>query len=134
MEALPIPTAKEQARRDQVMRLILQFIAESRVIKLPAFDRHASRPSDSFALVNIGLEPNDFSGQFGPYRYQFEGEEDLLHLIVTRNGEALTAEQGQAVASFVLRGMPPALIWLKPGEFSQHFYFGHDELIGTLQI
>jgi hypothetical protein len=25
--------------------------------------------------------------------------------------------------------VPSALVWLKPGEFSQHFYVGHDELL-----
>jgi len=32
----------------------------------------------------------------------------------------------------VLKGVPPALIWLKPGEMSVHFYVGHDDLIGAL--
>ena len=117
------------------MRLILDYISRNQTIRLPDFDPTLSRPSDKFALVSVGLEENAFSGSLGDYRYQFEGEEDLLHLIVTRaNQGELTVQEGQWVAGFVLRGVPPALIWLKPGEFSQHFYFGHDELAGQLEI
>ena len=128
-----VPTTAEQARRDEVMKRILDCIEANRTIRLPAFDRTLSRPSDQFALVSVGLEENDFSGSLGEYRYQFEGEEDLLHLIVThQKGERLTPESGQKVAGFVLNGLPTALIWLKPGQYSQHFYFGHDELVGNL--
>ncbi len=117
------------------MRLILDCVNQNQTIKLPKFDPTLSRPSDKFALVSIGLEDNDFCGPVGPYRYQFEGEEDLLHLIVTREDqEEISAQEGQSVAGFVLRGMPPGLIWLRPGEYSQHFYFGHDELISQLEI
>lgn len=126
------PTPEEQARRDEIARRVLRYIAEDRRIALPPFDRTTARPSDRFALVNVGLESNDFGGQIGAFRYQFEGEEDLLHLIVTAEGGSVSVAQGQAVASFVLRGVPPALIWLKPGELSQHFYVGHDDLVGSL--
>lgn len=102
---------------------------------LPAFDPALDRPSDQYALLSIGLEPNNFSGSLDVFRYQFEGEEDLLHLIVTRYDQRpFPAEEAQTVASFVLRGMPTALIWLRPGEFSHHFYFGHDDLVGNLII
>ncbi len=128
-----IPTADEQARRDEVMRRILDCIEINKTIKLPQFDPKLSRPSDHYALISVGLEANDFSGGIGDYRYQFEGEEDLLHLIVLhKQGERLCPEEGQRVASFVLNGLPSALIWLKPGQYSQHFYFGHDELVGKL--
>jgi hypothetical protein len=100
------------------------------MIKLPPFDPAIDRPSDRFALLSVGLEDNIFGGTVGPFRYQFEGEEDLLHLIVTRlDSEALSPSEGQAVASFLMPGVSPALIWLRPGEFSQHFYVGHDELV-----
>lgn len=128
-------TPEEKERRDAVMRRILDCVRENRRIALPPFDASLDRPSDRFALLSVGLEPNDFSGTLGRYRYQFEGEEDLLHLIVTEaTGGNLGPREGQAVAEFVLRGMPTALIWLRPGEFSQHFYFGHDELEANLQF
>lgn len=117
------------------MRRILECVETNETIRLPRFDPSLSRPSDRYALVSVGLEENDFSGGIGPYRYQFEGEEDLLHLIVTRfdQGE-ISTQEGQSVAGMVLRGVPPSLIWLRPGEYSQHFYFGHDELLRHLEI
>ena len=124
------PTAQEQQRRDDVMKRILDCIRTETRIKLPEFNPMLDRPTDQFALLSIGLEPNEFSGSVGGFRYQFEGEEDLLHLIVTADNQGeLKTEDSQAVAAFVLRGMPSALIWLKPGGFSTHFYFGHDELL-----
>jgi hypothetical protein len=127
---LPQPTESEQLRRDEVMARVLECIRSDQRIKLPVFNPDLDRPTDQFALLSIGLEPNDFSGSIGSFRYQFEGEEDLLHLIVTKaNQGPLETHDSQAVAAFVLRGMPTALIWLKPGEFSTHFYFGHDELL-----
>jgi len=132
----PLNTSPEEAaRRDRVMRQILTDIRDSRTIKLPVFDPSLSRPSDQYALTNIGAEPNDYSGRIGEYRYQFEGEEDLLHLIITRiDSASLTVEMAQKVAGLVLDGVPPALIWLRPGTYSQHFYFGHDDLIGNLVL
>ncbi len=128
-----LPTEPEQQRRDEVMKRILECIRTETRIKLPVFNPTLDRPTDQFALLSIGLEPNEFSGSVGSFRYQFEGEEDLLHLIVTEENQgALQTEDSQAVAAFVLRGMPTALIWLKPGEFSTHFYFGHDELLKNM--
>jgi hypothetical protein len=129
------PTSAETARRNEVVQRVLEFISANRVIKLPPLDPSLARPSDRFALVNIGAEPNEFSGDFGEYRYQFEGEEDLLHLIVTKaEGQEISVAEGQAVAAFLLDGVPPALVWLKPGGLSQHFYLGHDDLIGNVKL
>ena len=78
----------------------------------------------------MGFVPNAFGGSLGPFRYQFEGEDDLLHLIVARSdGGPLTAEEGRLVAGELLKGMSSSLVWLRPGEFSQHFYVGHDDLL-----
>lgn len=82
------------------------------------------------ALMRAGEEPNPYGGTIGEFRYQFEGEDDLLHLMVVRqNYEPLTPEEGQVVAAFLLPELLPALIWLKPGTLTQNFYFGHDELL-----
>ncbi len=116
------------------MSLILDCVNRNQTIRLPKFDPSLARPSDQFALASIGLEANEFSGGIANYRYQFEGEEDLLHLIITRDDQGLiSVEEGQSIAGFVLRGVPPSLIWLRPGEYSQHFYFGHDELLKHLE-
>jgi len=129
------PSPQEVQRRNQVVGTVVDFIRANQTIKLPEFNPETARPNDRFALINIGLEPNDFSGTLGDFRYQFEGEEDLLHLIVTKaEGLPVSAEEGQWVTGFVLQGVPPALIWLRPGQFSQHFYVGHDDLLGSLKL
>ncbi len=126
------PTASELSRRDAVMTAILAAIRENRTIKLPPFDASLSRPSDQVALQSIGLEPNAFSGTVGPFRYQFEGEEDLLHVIVVpQDSGPIRPEDARLVVEFLMPKLSPALIWLKPGEFTQHFYFGHDELLAV---
>jgi hypothetical protein len=124
------PTNAELAQRNAVMAKILECTRTETRIKLPEFDPARERPSDQFALINVGLEPNDFGGVLGTYRYQFEGEEDLLHLMITSvSEEPVSTAEAHQVASIVLHGVPSALVWLKPGEFSQHFYVGHDELL-----
>ena len=130
-----VPTPEERARRTEVMNRVLEFTRNNQTIKLPVFDPTLDRPTDQFALISIGLEPNQFSGTLDRYRYQFEGEEDLLHLIITDKDQGkVTTEEAHVVASFVLEGLPTAMIWLRPGEFSQHFYFGHDHLLTHLVI
>lgn len=124
------PTAPESARAVEVFEAILDCVRRDEAIKLPPFDASQSQPAEHVALQSVGIEPNPFGGRVGDYRYQFEGEEDLLHLIVTRNdGAELTPEEAQQVAGFLLPNVPPAVIWLKPGQFTQHFYVGHDELL-----
>ena len=124
-----IPTPAESARRDFVVGGLIQHTVDGTTIKLPPFDRNRSEGA-AFAMQTVGIEPNNFGGTVGDYRYQFEGEEDLLHLIVVRlDREKLSPEEGQAVGSFLLPHVPKAFIWLRPGEFSQHFYFGHDVLL-----
>ena len=124
------PTEAEYAQRNAVMAKILECTRTETRIKLPVFDPSRERPSDQFALINVGLEPNEFGGVLGDYRYQFEGEEDLLHLMITSVSSApVTTAEAHQVASIVLHGVPSALVWLKPGEYSQHFYVGHDELL-----
>lgn len=116
------PTTEECARRDRVIEAIREHIRNGQTIRLPAFDRAAPSPS---------LEPNEFDGTVGDFRYQFEGEEDLLHIIVVRSdGSPVAPEAGLAVARFLMPDIPPALVWLKPGEYSHHLYLGHDDLPG----
>ena len=127
------PDLQEQNRRNEVVARVLAAIRADQTIRLPEFDPASDRPSDEFALLSIGLEQNDYSGTVGGYRYQFEGEEDLLHLIVTRDNLAeLAAEEAQAVAGFIYPTVPPALMWFKPGKRSHHFYLGHDVLLEHL--
>lgn len=129
----PIPTPEEQTRRDQVIARILDDTRNLRTVFLPDFDPQLSRPSDEYAMATVGIEPNPYGGTFGPFRYQFEGEEDLLHLIVTRlDQSAFSPEEAQAVVSFLYPGVPTALMWFKSGTVSHHFYLGHDVLLEYL--
>lgn len=129
------PTHEESHRRREVLETILRYTRENQTIKLPDFDRASAEASETYALASVGIEPNDFGGTVGEYRYQFEGEEDLLHLMVTRlDAEKITAEEGQRVAEFLFQGVKPELAWFKPGQYSQHFYIGHDVLLSDLVI
>ena len=129
------PTKEESERRKEVLDAVLDHVRSGTVIRLPDYDPDASEPSERFAMQSVGIEPNAFGGTIGEYRYQFEGEDDLLHLFVTRScGHEISAEEGQSVVAFMLKGVPTALIWLKPGNYTQHFYLGHDELTDKLIV
>lgn len=122
-------TPEERAQRDRVMRAIVEAIREGVTIRLPEFDPDRS-VAGAVAMQTVGIEPNPFGGAVGEFRYQFEGEEDLLHLMVARRDLAPAAvEHAQAVAQFLMPDVPPALIWIRPGETTQHFYLGHDVLL-----
>ena len=123
------PNEEELGQRQRVIAAIRTSVESNTQIRLPAYDKDFSRPAIS-ALASVGVEPNPFGATVGLYRYQFEGEEDLLHVIVTRqDGTTISAEEGQSVAKFLLPTLPAGLIWIKPGEVSQHFYCGHDDLM-----
>lgn len=98
------PSTAEIAQRDAVVGRVRQSLADGSRIMLPA---------------------PEYGGEIGPFRYQFESEDDLLHLSVERmDGAELSPEDGQAVVRFLLPEVTPGMVWLKPGRFSQHFYFG----------
>lgn len=123
-------TEGELAQIREVRRAVRAAVVSGEVIRLPDFQPGASRPSDAFALQHIGSEPNPFGGVVGELRFQFEGEEDLLHLFVSRrDDEPLAMEAAQGLVSILVPEVPPGLMWCKPGEFSHHFYFGHDVLL-----
>lgn len=127
------PSHQEQNRRDEVIATILECIKSNQTIYLPDFDPTISRPSDQYALTSVGIEPNSYGGTIGEYRYQFEGEEDLLHLIIVRlDGELVEPSESQAVVSFLYPGVPTAMMWYKAGTVSHHFYLGHDVLLEYL--
>lgn len=128
------PSDNDRRRRIEVIQAMLEKIRDGVMIKLPDFDPAVSQPSEK-ALLSVSLIPNPYGGTVDQYRYQFEGEEDLLHLIITRIDEQpLTVEEAQQAAGFLLKGVSPALIWLKPGEYSQHFYFGHDDMAASIDL
>lgn len=124
------PSPEETQRRDAIMDALLRATEAGTTIKLPAYDPEVSIAAEEFAATTVGIEPNPYGGTVGDLRYQFEGEEDLLHLIVTRldNGP-IRVEEGQAMGDFLFTGVPKSLFWFRPGTVSQHFYIGHDHLL-----
>jgi hypothetical protein len=105
------PSPAEIERRDGILRAI-EYATKS--------------------AITIRLEPI-YAGTLGEYVYAFEGEEDLLHLIVRRGDDGpLTVAEGRAVADFALPRVDRGLVWFKPGRHSQHFYVGHDDLVSSL--
>lgn len=123
----------EQDVRDEVIGRILADVRAGQTIYLPDFDREVSRPSDEFAMLSVGVEANGYGGTVGDFRYQFEGEEDLLHLmVVRREGGEISPAEAQGVVDFLYPGVPPALMWFKAGTMSHHFYLGHDVLLEYL--
>jgi hypothetical protein len=126
----PAPAEREQIAA--VMAAVLSAIRADETIRLPLSDKSDMPDPSDIALLKVGAEPNPFGGSIGPYRYQFEGEDDLLHLFVVRlDASPLTPVEGQAVAALVLGDVPPGLVWFKPGRQTQHFYLGHDVLLGA---
>lgn len=122
-------TLLEGARREEVLARVVEFIRRNRPILLPGFDGRTMEAD--FALQS--LPENDFSGVVGDYRYQFEGEDDLLHVMIGRQDAGpLEVIEAQRVVAFLAPQVSPGVIWLKPGRYSHHFYLGHDELLEGL--
>lgn len=127
-------TDDDRQERSRVVRAVLDAVRENLTIHLPAWDRSEPREPSHFALQNVGIEANAFGANVGEYRYQFEGEDDLLHLFVARiDGGPADANLAREIGGWVLAGVPPALVWYKPARHTHHFYVGHDDLLGCLQ-
>jgi len=126
------PSPDERSALTIVLSSILEAVGESRAVLLPRPVSFETEPSVT-ALHRAGSDPNPYGATVGEFRYQFEGEDDLLHLFVVRqDGLELSPEEGQSVAGWVLEKVPPGLVWFKPGRFTQHFYLGHDDLVAAL--
>lgn len=126
------PQPEETAQRDRVLAAVARSTRAGEAVRLPAYDASRDRPG-LVALASVGIEENEFGGTVGGFRYQFEGEDDLLHLFVCRqDGAELAPEEARAVAAFAMPGIAPGLVWFKPGTLTQHFYCGHDDLVAGL--
>jgi hypothetical protein len=119
----------EADQRLAVLQQLLKDIEAGTRILLPEFSGDEKNRSE-FALLSVGIEPNPYGGTVGAFRYQFEGEDDLLHLMICRQDEEpFPAADAQAVVLWLLTRVEPGLVWIKPGERSHHFYLGHDHLL-----
>jgi hypothetical protein len=110
----PEPSPREIAERDAILRLARRQIREGRPIPFPSQD-------------------SPFRGQIAGFEYQFEGEEDLLRLIVRRaDGGSLELCDSLRVARFALPGIPETLYFCRPGTREHHYYLAHDLLLETV--
>lgn len=74
-----------------------------------------------------------YSAILGDFRVQFEGEDDLLHLSVTRlDGGRVSHEEAQRIADLFFHAVPKGLVYSRPAEYSVHYYLAHDVLIEYL--
>jgi hypothetical protein len=124
------PTEQEKQQRNQVIQSLLSCIKDSQPILLPRYDEQKKIAHRLSSGLDISLlVDNSFGGKVQGYFYQIEGEEDLLHLIISKgSAEEITPKESKIVVEFLLKGVPAGLVWIKPGHQSQHFYFGHDDL------
>ncbi|MHB1460052.1 MAG: hypothetical protein ACYC1M_02050 [Armatimonadota bacterium] len=81
--------------------------------------------------IMIKLDGSDrYATTLGDFKVQFEGEDDLLHLeIVRTDGTKLDILGAKQIADRFFANIPPALIVVKPAEFSAHYYLPHDILL-----
>src|SRR5687767_14778934 len=94
------PTPDESARRDEVMARVVTYTREGTTIRLPDFD--PSQPGDPADYALLGIGPNDFSGTVSGLRYQIEGEDDLLHIAVMRDGAGgVSVAEARLVVAFL---------------------------------
>lgn len=135
------PSEGDVQQRDAVLQAIITTLQTSNLILLPrpstdGGEGYRSVPGSNRALSELPaplpalLIQNQYGGQIGPFYYQFESEEDLVHLIVAKTDfSEITVEEARLVVDFVLPFFPAALLWLKPGQLSQHFYFGNTDFL-----
>lgn len=90
---------------------------------------------DTRAGVPILLSRRERYGTvLGDFRVQFEGEDDLLHLSITRvDGGRVAHEEAQRVADLFFHAVPKGLIQCRPAEHSVHYYIGHDLFVDYLE-
>lgn len=83
---------------------------------------------DTRAGVPILLSRRErYGATLGEYRVQFEGEDDLLHLSITRvDGGRVSHQEAQALADLFFHDVPKGLVQCHPAEYSVHYYIAHD--------
>ncbi|MER3474263.1 MAG: hypothetical protein C4335_09590 [Armatimonadota bacterium] len=86
---------------------------------------------DTRAGVPILLNRRERYGTtLGDFRVQFEGEDDLLHLSITRvDGVPISHEEAQRIADAFFHAVPKGLIQCRPAVYSVHYYVAHDLLV-----
>ena len=104
---------------------ILEHVRSGRTIKLPAYDPELSRPSDTYALQWMGIEPNPFGGTLPIPRHWLEVVDRAGgHVVVTRISPFLEHLRQR---------------WVKVGDFNAQgralvFYHGFDGNAGSVPV
>lgn len=75
-----------------------------------------------------------YGATLGDFRVQFEGEDDLLHLAITRvDGRPISHEHAQSIAEAFFHAVPKGLIQCRPATYSVHYYIAHETFVGYLE-
>jgi len=106
-------TAAEERARDEVLERLRRVIVEGEKVPMAS-----------------GGEVSPFEGVCGEFRFQFEGEDDLLRLCITRrDGQELGLREARDVVAWLLPELKPGLIWVRPGRRSHSFHLSHEDLL-----
>jgi hypothetical protein len=106
-------SAEEQQARDGVLSRLRDAVREGTKVPMPACG-----------------EVSSFGGTCGEFQYQFEGEDDLLRLCVTRrDGGELSLDEARRVAAWLLPRLEAGLVWVRPGRISHSFHLSHEDLL-----
>jgi len=91
--------------------------------------------ADTRAGVPILLSRRErYGATLGDFRVQFEGEDDLLHLSITRvDGGCVAHEEAQRIADLFFHAVPKGLIQCRPADYSVHYYVAHDLFVDYLE-
>ena len=86
---------------------------------------------DTVKNIMIRLDGSDrYATTIGDFKVQFEGEDDLLHLEIVRTDRSnIDIHDAKQLADLFFVDIPPALIVVKPAEYSAHYYLPHDVLL-----
>ncbi len=86
---------------------------------------------DTVKNIMIRLDGSDrYATTIGDFKVQFEGEDDLLHLEIVRADKSkIDIHEAKQIADMFFADIPPALIVVKPAEYSAHYYLPHDVLL-----
>ncbi|WKZ81350.1 MAG: hypothetical protein QY327_05465 [Fimbriimonadaceae bacterium] len=121
--------------RERVWSALAAYIEENRKVPFPRPPDDSPRASfdPTRGFPSPGALTGPFGGVIGEYRFVFEGEDDLLHLLLMRtDGAALERESALEVAEFLTEGVPKSLKWLRLGPTSLSLYLGHDLLLQAI--
>lgn len=121
--------------RARVWSALVGYLEDDRKVPFPrppsdppgaTFDPRRGFPSP-------GVLTGPFGGVIEGHRFVFEGEDDLLHLILMRtDGAPLEREPALEVAEFLTEGVPKSMKWLRLGPTSLSLYLGHDLLLQAI--